>query len=136
MKKVPFYLNFITIVLIVLTPNSFYNDYIILLDVFLVISMILNFLLIRFRSFSLLKNYLILSIVQLLYCLSTVSSNSELEYQKSRISGIFFKSEIFSSNLLSILENTSIFIFLFFITLEIRYIYNNYSPPDYYDITK
>lgn len=125
MKKVPFYLNFITVALIIATSNSFYNDYIMFFDSVLVISITLNFLLLRFRKYFSLKSYLILSIVQLIYCLLTVSSNVELEYQKSRISDIFLKSETFTPNLLSILENGSIFIFLFFIILEIRYIYNS-----------
>jgi|GEM_PF-6677379 hypothetical protein len=123
MKKVSFCLNVATIALVIATSDSFYNDYIMFFDIFLFVSIILNFLLFRFRKFHLIKNYLIMSIIQIVYCLLTVASNIELEYQRSRLCDIFSKPEIFNSNILSFLENVSILIFVLFIILELRFIY-------------
>lgn len=123
MKKISFCLNFLSIALVVVTPHSFHNDYIIFCDAVIAVTIILNLFLLRIIKYYFIKKYLIISILQFLYCILTISSNSELEYKRARISDIFSKPDTFSLNILSVLENVSIIFFLLFVIFEVWFLY-------------
>ena len=125
MKQISFILNFITILLIVITPSFFHNDFTSLADCCIIFSLILNLILFKFRNYTFLKSYLVISICQIMYCLITVSSNSELNHQRSRIFELFSYPEIFGDEFLTILESTSMIVFAIFLFLEICFIYIN-----------
>lgn len=127
MKQISFILNFITILLIVITPNFFHNDFTSLADRCIIFSLILNLVLFKFKNYTFLKSYLIISICQITYCLITVTSNSELEHHRSRIFELLRYPEIFVDEFLIVLESTSIIVFAVFLFLEIRFIYINLS---------
>lgn len=123
MKNFSFCLNILVLVIIVFTPRQFYNDYTSMLDCSVSILLILNFIILRFRKYSFVNTYFVISIIQVIYCLMTVTSHTESVFQQSRISILFLKTEIFSNQALVFFEEIWLYSFLILLILEIRFIY-------------
>ena len=123
MKNFSFCLNILVLVIIVFTPRQFHNDYTSMLDCSVLILLILNFIILRFRKYSFVNTYFVISIIQAIYCLMTVTSHTESVFQQSRISILFLKTEIFSKQALVFFEEIWLYSFLILLILEIRFIY-------------
>lgn len=123
MKNISFFFNTLVIIFIILTPKYFHNDYTHLLDYIVILLITVNFFINRLRKHSF-KELLLLSISQFVYCVITISSNSELYYKKSRIA-CFSGDEIFNIKVLNVLENIWLLSFLIILILETKFIYKS-----------
>ena len=123
MKNISFCSNILVLAIIVFTPSQFHNDYTRMLDYTILILLLLNFIILRLRKYSFINTYFVISIVQVIYCLMTVTSHTESFFQQSRISNLFLKTEIFSKQALVFFEEIWLYSFLILLILEIRFIY-------------
>lgn len=105
MKNLRIASNVSVLLILSLTTNNFRNDFINLFDWTVFSLIVIDNIIIRYfnvKRVGVICNYL--SIVQIIYCISTVSSNDEIEFTNIRILDLFSSSLKTSSTMLSLIE--------------------------------
>ncbi|BFO66176.1 hypothetical protein KCF3NO3_21590 [Chryseobacterium sp. KCF3-3] len=121
--KVIFYLiNLITLIIIFVTPQSFHDDTTKSFDNLIITVTILNVLLGSLKKINIKKyNFYIVSLLQLIYCIITISYYDHNNFYWLRLFAIFSKeNKVFNVDLLSSLDTLMYYIILIIVILHLR----------------
>lgn len=121
--KIIFYLiSLITLIIILLTPDFFHDDATKSFDKLVFFGTILNVIFGSIKKIRIKKyNFYILSLLQLFYCLITVSGNDEIDFYWLRMTSFFSQeNNFFNNEFLSSIETLMYYIVLIIIILHLR----------------
>ncbi|RFS21064.1 hypothetical protein DVR12_17140 [Chitinophaga silvatica] len=120
MKILSFTLNIIIVIVIALTPSGFHNDDTRHFDWIILFFVVVNsYFLIKSNKGKIIRGYLLCTLLELVYCLVTVSANDEIGYYIPRLRALGIKVEFISKSKLDILEAISVIIILILIVSEL-----------------
>lgn len=124
--KVIFYLiSLITLIIIFITPQSFHDDTTKSFDDLIIIGTILNVLLGSLKKINIKKyNFYVVSLLQMIYCVITISYYDHNDFYWLRLFAIFSKeNKVFNVDFLSSLETLMYYVILIILILHIRNIF-------------